>query len=349
MLRRSGVAEKRPGATGRGYVYRPDLVPGDFPAAEIFGYPPEADSEAARKARANCSCPFKGGACTKLLSAAGTGICSVRYKAAGFESSVIWATCANRLKGAPFTEALSRHFGANAGKAELVSEVRLKDPSMSFDGVGILVADDESVEFIGIEAQTIDTRGGRIRPIFDSYVEGRPNSWRERFDARPTFGVNTANVWKRLLPQVMNKGRMFADWDSKLFVILQDPLLQFIRRRMPLKQLPRQEWGRAQIIWLPWDYTGEFDEITGQRLTEIGEPVFTTLAQVEEAFVTIHAAQRPAFVETVLAKLGKDNRKAETVRHRMAEQAKSAKERLQADIAEAEDWSATRREPRTRS
>ncbi|HET8607497.1 MAG TPA: hypothetical protein VFL66_10790 [Gaiellaceae bacterium] len=94
--------------------------------------------------------------------------------------------------------------------------------------------------------------------------------------------------------------------------------------------------SRAEIVWLPWDYTGEVDDETGQRLTEIGEPVFTTLAQVEEAFVTIHAAQRPAFVETVLAKLGKDNRKAEAVRRKAAEAAKEAKERLQADADEPE-------------
>lgn len=324
------------GATERGYVYRPDLVPEDFPAAEIFGYPSEADTEAARDARARCACPFKGGACTKLLSGARTGVCSVRYKAAGFESSVIWATCANRLKGAPFREALERHFGQNVDKAELVTEVRLKDPDMSFDGVGILVAEDESVEFVGIEAQTIDTRGGRILPIFESYVEGKPHEWRERFAARPTFGVNTTNVWKRLLPQVMNKGRMFADWDSKLFVILQDSLFQFIRRRMPLKQLPRQERGHAEIVWLPWDYTGAIDEETGQRLTEIGEPVFTTLEQVEEAFVTIHAAQRPAFVETVLAKLGKDSRRAEVVCRKAAEEAREARKRLQTESGEAE-------------
>lgn len=102
------MADDWQGAAERAYVYRPDLVPDDFPAAEIFGYPPEADTDAARDARARCACPFKGGACTKLLSAAKTGVCSVRYKAAGFESSVIWATCANRLKGAPFQQRLSR-------------------------------------------------------------------------------------------------------------------------------------------------------------------------------------------------------------------------------------------------
>lgn len=162
----------------RGYRYAPELVPHDFPAAEIFGYPPEADTPAARQARADLACPFKGGACTKLLSSAQTGVCSLRYKAAGFESSVIWATCANRLSGAPFREALGLHFGAEAASAELVSEVRMKDPDLSFDGVGLLVRDDDKVDFVGIEAQTIDTRGGSIRPIFEAYVAGEPEGWR---------------------------------------------------------------------------------------------------------------------------------------------------------------------------
>lgn len=330
------MAENWKGAAERGYVYRPDLVPADYPAAEIFGYPPEADTEAARDARERCACPFKGGACTKLLSSARTGVCSMRYKAAGFESSVIWATCANRLKGPPFREALERHFGPRVDEADLVTEVRLRDPDMSFDGVGIRVDEDESVDFVGIEAQTIDTRGGSILPIFEAYVEGKPDEWRERFPARPAFGVNTTNVWKRLIPQVMNKGRMFADWESKLFVILQDSLFQFIRRRMPLKQLPRQEREHAEIVWLPWDYTGEVDEVTGMRLTEIGEPVFTTLSQVEEAFITIHAAQRPAFVATVLGKLGKDSRKAEAARLKAADEAREARERLQTDAGDAD-------------
>lgn len=147
--------------------------------------------------------------------------------------------------------------------------------------------------------------------------------------------MNTTNVWKRLLPQVMNKGRMFADWDSRLFVILQDSLFQFIRRRMPLRQLPRQERAHADIVWLPWDYTGAVDAGTGHRETEIGEPVFTTLSQVEEAFITIHAAQRPAFVETVLGKLAKDNRKLLAAKQRASREADAARQQLRP--LEAED------------
>lgn len=308
-------------ADERGYTFRPDLVPDGFPAAEVFGYPPEADTPAARDARANLRCPFKGGACTKLLSAAGTGVCSVRYKAAGFDESLIWATCANRLSGLPFQEALVKHFGARAGDAELVTEVRMKDPDVSFDGVGVLAEEDGTVDLVGIEAQTIDTRGGSIKPMFEAYVAGQPDSWKSRYPGeRVVFGVNTTNVWKRLLPQVQNKGRMFADWEAKLYVVLQDAVWQFIRRRMPLKVLSLQERKRADVIWLPWDYTGELLD-DGMRATEIGEPVYCTLEQIEQAFVSIHAAQRPKFVETVLGKLGRDNAKLEAARRKAAAEA----------------------------
>lgn len=309
------------------FNFRPDLVPADFPVAEIFGFPPDAESNEARHAREQRLCPFKGGICTKLLSAAGTGICSVRYRAEGFDES-IWAVCANRLRDT-YGDVMKLHFGDATPSAELVPEVRISNPTMSFDAVAVRTTPEDDVEFVGIEAQTIDTRGGSLRPLWQAYVDGRPDDWRSYYGgARPLFGVNTTNVWKRLLPQAMNKGRMFADWDSKLFVVLQDAVFQFIARRMPLKQLTKQERARAEIIWVRWDYTGERDRETGQLVTELAEPVFTTVDQVAEAFVTIHAAQRPVFVAGVLAKRKRDGKRLAALEERVEREAREQQERL---------------------
>jgi hypothetical protein len=160
----------------------------------------------------------------------------------------------------------------------------------------------EDAEFVGIEAQTIDTRGGSLRLAWNAYVEGEPQHWRRRYtDAQPKPktlpGINSTNVWKRLLPQVMNKGRMYAEWDSTLYVLVQSNVLEFLRGRMPsLRDLSRQERGRAEIVWMPWDYTGEVDRETGMRITEIGSPAYATVEQVEQAFVQVAAAQRPVFL-----------------------------------------------------
>ena len=85
---------------------------------------------------------------------------------------------------------------------------------------------------------------------------------------------------------------MYADWETKLYVIVQSSLLQFIRRRMHLHELSGQESGSAEIVWLPWDYVGG-QEGGGQLRTELGPPVFTTLAQVEQAFTTVAPPNGP--------------------------------------------------------
>lgn len=315
----------------RGFTYRPEKVPEDFFVTEVFGYPPEADTDAARDARERCWCPFQNRPCTKLRTAAGTGVCSLRYKAKGFPRENIWAICAKRLTGGPFEHAKAVQFASRAEAAELVTEVKINNPDMSFDGVIYLIGegDDPEVEFAGIEAQTIDTRGGAVKPIWQAYVDGEPQRWRDYYEegkVRP--GVNTTNVWKRMLPQAMNKGRMFRDWDSALLVILQATLLTFIRRRMPFTGLGPQDHDLAEIIWLSWEYTGAIDPQTGARQTAIGEPVRTTLEEIEQAFVTVHAAQRLAFIETFLKKARRDSPRTEAARRRVRRRAREVDQQI---------------------
>lgn len=311
-------------------TFRPDLVRPDFPITEIFGYAPDSDTEVARDAREKQSCPFKGGACTKVRSAARTGACSVRYKAKGFETDTVWATCAHRL-AAEFDSVRELAFGDQAESARIVREIKIDDPALTFDGVVLLLHEDAPVDFVGIEAQTIDTRGGAVRPIYDAYTAGEPDRWKEYVGGGDPFGVNTANVWKRLLPQVINKGRMYADWETQLYVILQGTLMQFIRRRMHLHELSRQERHRAEIVWLPWDYTGERAH-NGQLRTEIAQPIYTTVSAVEQAFTKVAAAQRPVMIARALNKLERDDK----VVTRAREAAEKAAHQTRTALPEAE-------------
>lgn len=299
-------------------TYRPDLVPDDYPVTELFGFPPDCDSEEARAARAGQLCPFRGGTCVKLRQAAATPICSRRYRAEGFDEA-IWAICAHRPYR-KFDAVKPIAFRERAPEARIVREVKITDPAMSFDGVALVVNPDASVDFVGFEAQTIDTRGDKVKPLSHAYAAGEPERWRDRYPKRPAVGVNTANVWKRLLPQVINKGRMYVDWGTRLYVIVQSPVLQFIRRRMHMHELPAQNRASAEIVWLPWDYVGT-QETNGQLRTEMGAPVNTTLAQVEQAFTTVAAAQRPVFVAKALKKMEKDDRAIRRAQERAARDA----------------------------
>jgi hypothetical protein len=300
-------------AAARGYSYAPARVPPDFPVVEVFGFPPDCRTPAAQDARSRCWCPFMGRPCAKLLSPAQTGICSIRYQAEGFASSIAWATCEHRLKGPPFREAMKRHFGRRAPRAQLVTELRLSEPRMSLDGVGALLdANSDHIDVVGIEAQTIDTRGGQIKPLWAAYVDGQPDRWRDRYLGGVKFGVNTTNVWKRLLPQVMNKGRLYRGWDSRLYVVVQDPVFQFISRRMRLDRLPRQQRDQAEIIWLLWDFDGDSkrDPQTGMLRSGISaDAIYTTVQQVEEAFVRLSITPRNEFIEKLRRKLDRVDRR----------------------------------------
>lgn len=292
-------------ARTRGYRYAPRKVDADFPVVEIFGYPPDADTASAKDARARCWCPFMDKPCSKLLSSAQTGICSIRYKAEGFDETT-WAVCQHRLKGEPFEDAVRRHFGRRSKDAELVTELRLNKPRMSLDGVGALF-DGDDVDFVGIEAQTIDTRGGSVKPLWEAYTTGRPHEWRDRYPEGAKFGVNTTNVWKRLLPQVMNKGRLYQGWDSKLYVLVQDPVFQFITRRMNLDRLPRSSASKAEIVWLLWDFEEDLprQRATGMLESSVGDVVYTTIDQVEGAFVGIVFTPKNEFIKRLKKKLGR--------------------------------------------
>lgn len=299
-------------AAARGYAYAPGQVPRDFPIVEAFGYPPNATSNEAVDARARCWCPFMDSPCLKVRSSAETGICSIRYKAAGFDTQMSWAVCQHRLKGKPFKEAARRHFGA-ATDVRLVTEVGIDDPRMSLDGIATRPRpDSDDIDLVGIEAQTIDTRGGSLKPAWNAYTSGRPEAWREFYPKRPSYGVNTANVWKRLLPQVMNKGRLYRGWDSKLYVLVHDPVFQVITQRMPLDRLPLQASKKAEIVWLLWDYES-WDDDTGHPrdpetemlVTRVHDVVYTTIDQVEQAFVKISFTPRNELVRRIRKRLGR--------------------------------------------
>src|SRR2546421_493191 len=72
--------------------------------------------------------------------------CSLRYRAAGFPSETIWAVCANRLAGSPFAQAAEHHFGTRLPQADIVSEVRLRNPDLSFDAVALLIDENGAAE-----------------------------------------------------------------------------------------------------------------------------------------------------------------------------------------------------------
>lgn len=222
-----------------------------FPIVEAFGYRWDATSEEARQATEQEFCRFAKKACEKLRQY-GFGSCSVTYAAKHDEGkSYTYAVCDHRLDGDPVIHVIADHFGTK--EYHLIPEVVLTEPRTSFDYV--VQAADNPNDVIAIETQSIDTRGGSVRPAWRAWTEGKSSEWRAFFteEAARTgrkdtvnYGVNMANIYKRLGLQVAVKGSYLKGIGVRLYVLMQERPFQYLRRRICFRPCAEGE---------PWDIT----------------------------------------------------------------------------------------------
>jgi len=203
---------------------------------EIFGYAPDDVSETARKQWKSQDCPFVGDTCIKHSHPQDGkvviyGSCSVVNKtrngveeiivcvqrlyannhetlravvhdATGTDLPIYMAAEYSRLKKAKtLLDDFVVVLGHKSGK-----EIQLSQPDvveLSLDWVMARIADGELALIIPCEVQSIDTTSN-YRANWDTYrkeLKSIPNS---------KHGMNWANVWKRLIPQLILKGSVAA-------------------------------------------------------------------------------------------------------------------------------------------
>lgn len=281
-----------------------------FPIIEAFGYAADAATPEARRATQTRHCRFIGAPCEKFIQYR-FGYCSVSYAAADDERMPrIYAVCDHRLDGEPIQSVLADQFGDNAGSARLVPEVVLTNPRTSFDYVAITVdAAGDVAQVAAIETQSIDIRGGGVGPAWKAWMEGKPEKWREYFtaDAKErarrkdvvAYGVNMANVYKRLGLQVAVKGSYLKGIGVPFYVLMQHRPFEYLRRRIHFAESE----ARWDITFVTFDYTGaqkadgtlEFKEVVKVR---------TSLASYVEALTGASVGDRAEFLKRVKSKAG---------------------------------------------
>jgi len=195
--------------------------------AEIFGHAPDDRSTAARGFWDSHRCPFVNRPCTKTNhdQTIVYGVCSVKNQNG---DEVI--TCPNRLyannyaliqaiaedmfgSGIPFYTygafmACRAHrgrcivaLGAGSGK-----EVSL-GKQLSIDWVLALLDDGRLCDFGGLEVQSMDITGN-YRSTWQAYAQ--LGQRQHAIIPESEHGINWANVHKRLIPQLIRKGAVFA-------------------------------------------------------------------------------------------------------------------------------------------
>jgi hypothetical protein len=276
-----------------------------FPIVEIFGYERSLSSQEARDSFTRRWCPFAGVECEKYRQY-GYGNCSVTYRAEADRKYEIYATCDHRLDGAPIWAAAEHYFGAeHRSQIILVPEVVLTSPRQSFDFVALNL---ENNDFCAIEAQAIDLRGGGVGPAFEALFEGNPHKWRQRFTEESqvkgrkdnvAYGVNMANIYKRLGLQIAEKGGLLNRWKTRLYVVAQHRCFEYLQRRINVKW--NQE-DQNEIVFLTFDYTGKIDNRGQMEFVQRGT-FCTSVSDYAQALVTPSTSlSRDEFLEIVRKK-----------------------------------------------
>jgi hypothetical protein len=286
-----------------------------FPIIEAFGYAADASTPQSRRAREERYCRFMNAPCEKFIQYQ-FGYCSVTYAAVDDDRETrTYAVCDHRLDGDPIQAVLADYFGRRIGRAQLVPEVVLSDPRTSFDYVAVEAgADGEIKDVAVIETQAIDIRGGGVGPAWRAWMDGRPEKWRQYFTAdakqrgrrvdKVAYGVNMANIYKRLGLQVAVKGAFLKGINVPLYVVMQHRPFEYLRRRIQFSETSE-----------PWDITFMTFDYTGARLRDGSlefkrvEVARTSLASYVQGLTTASSPKdRAAFLARVDEKRSKLNR-----------------------------------------
>lgn len=207
---------------------------------EIFGYSPDDLGKEARTLWNLGACPFVNKACSKSNSEQTVvyGTCSVtttfgdcvicpnrlyekNYKSLrkvsedAFGKDLEFLTFEQFIPRRSSTEECVVALGQNSGK-----EVKLGN-KLSMDWVLARVKNGELLEYVGIEVQSIDITNN-YRDNWYAYKNLNKDT---TVIPRSEHGLNWANVHKRLIPQLIRKGLIYAKSDlvSKgLYFVLPD-------------------------------------------------------------------------------------------------------------------------------
>ena len=220
------------------------------PLAEVFGFPANDTSAAAKRHRTKRLCPFNNNVanCTKDKAQDPLGVCSV------FHEREVVITCPIRFRQSwMIADDAADFFFPPDAKWTTLTEVRLKDANGGSAGNIdiVLCAYDKAgsvYDFGALEVQAVYI-SGNVRKPFAHYMEAPEKNagmdWTSKENyPRPDY---LSSSRKRLAPQLIFKGGIINAWGKKTAVALNKGFFE------TLPKLPEVAKSKADIAWMIYD------------------------------------------------------------------------------------------------
>ncbi len=238
------------------------------PLAEIFGFPANNLSNIAEHYRNNHLCPYnnKVPSCTKSKAKDPLGVCCV------YSNGEIAITCPVRFRQDWIVISDAAKFLFPSGtKWIALPEIRLHDGDGKSAGNidYVLVAYDDKgqiIDFGAVEVQSVYISGNIRRP-FEHYMEDRVNRAQMEWKGMFVRADYLSSSRKRLIPQIIYKGKIINAWKKKTAIILHENFY----KTLPI--LPTVEPENAEVAWLI--YGLDLDPSTNQHRLVHRETVYT--------------------------------------------------------------------------
>lgn len=227
------------------------------PIAELFGFPPDNESEQAARYRKNRLCPYNNKVpnCTKDSVTDPLGVCTIHH---GDKLAII---CPVRLRQDwMIAEHSAAFFFPPGTNWTTLVEVRLKDKfGKSAGNIDVvLVAYDENgviTDFGSLEVQTVYISGNLRKTFFKPIIEDRAAYLATDWDASRKKNPHPdylSSSRKRLAPQLIFKGGILKAWKRKQAVAVHSAFYD------TLPKLPEVPQAESDLAWLIYDLV--FDE-----------------------------------------------------------------------------------------
>lgn len=182
---------------------------------------------------------------------------------------------------------------------QIVHEIRMGKMKDSIGNVDCVIADvdkDGKVqEFISVELQAVDITGSYM-PAYHALINSTV------MDAKPSYGMNMANVYKRFVTQLIAKGYFHHHWQTKIVAVVQDVVFEDIMQRAPFLTTSSPKDVNANIVFMVYAYASD-GENPGSYRFKLTKAVGTHHSNLQQAVLYKTPPSKAEFCQHIESKL----------------------------------------------
>jgi len=283
-----------------------DLLDLKHPLLEVYGFPIDNFSEKAVQYRQNRLCPYNNKVpnCTKDKANNPLGVCSIQE---GINTAII---CPIRFRQDWMVTIDAASFFFPPGtKWTTLTEARLNDKNGRTAGnidIVVVAYDDygKITDFGALEIQAVYISGNIRRP-FEAYIQDPEKMYNMDWTGKPNYPRPDylSSSRKRLVPQLIYKGKILNAWNKKIAVALHSGFFS------TLPQLPEVPPDKAEMAWLIYDL--ELQRESNCYNLVHSDTVYTLFQKSLDRIVTPEPGLVDDFIEVLQDKLDKKLEKME--------------------------------------